>query len=58
MLEVVEIGEPAGQLDGAAVGPAVLGDVLAAGHDQLVGGAGVPADPDPGLGEVRFRAAK
>ena len=46
--------ELAGEVDGGGVGVAVLGDVLAAGDDDLVGGAGVPADPDAGFGEVGF----
>jgi len=44
--------QPSGELDGGGMGSAVLDDALAAGDDHLVGGAGVPADPDAGLGQV------
>ena len=51
-LAIGELAQTAGHLDGGGIGVSIFGDVLAAGDDQLVGGAGVPADPDTGLGVV------
>src|ERR671918_1152083 len=51
---VGEVGKTAGEIDGRGVSASILGDVLAPGDHELVGGAGVPADPDAGLGEVRL----
>ena len=54
-LTVGEVCEAAGQIDRRRVRPATRSHRIAAGDDDLVGGAGVPPDPDAGLGEVGFR---
>lgn len=46
--------EPSDELNGGGVGAAPLGDAHGSGDDELVAGAGVPADPDPGLGQIRL----
>ena len=53
-LAVGQVRQAADHIDRAGVGVAPLLNLLIPGHDKLVGGAGMPADPDAGLADVGF----